>query len=396
MDFNFWIGFLKVISMLSAGLFGALGLITKYKDENNKITKWGTTALIGIFISTSISLGLHILETSKAKAAAVEAKAESDATKEYLQDISAKAQITADQQKISLDETNRLKTGLEETLAQTNTIKKGMDATLQEQQANSLRTSQIAGDMKTTLRQQTDIFRGQEQQLDELRRLYLAQYRLGGMEVSWRLSSEILQRARQIFEETNVPDKVYLATALRAGGENFVGVKRARGDQPKLFLFLGRPQGYLTKEYMPNSPEWKAFEQVLQLIRSSEFMIALAPDIPLSKMNNQLWPSEAIVSGGRVVFTIQNPDVKLSQLKDGQWIFRGYYNNQSQTPKKIRLRSLDSIVLLDSELELDWKERETGELLYREPGDSEARTAFFSGPHKIPVVFNKLLFPGGK
>jgi len=119
MDFDFWIGSLKVISMLSAGLFGALGLITKYKDENNRITRWGKTAL-------------------------------------------------------------------------------------------------------------------------------------AGLEVSWALSSDILQRARQIFESTNMPDKVYLVTALGAAGENFVGVKRGGGGQPKVFLFLGRPQGYLRKEYMPN------------------------------------------------------------------------------------------------------------------------------------------------
>src|SRR5262245_20522425 len=141
MGFDIWIGFLKIVSMLSAGVFVALGLVTKYKDENDKITKWGKTALAGIFISTIISLSLHILETSKAKNAAVQSKTEADATANSLRTILETAQTTANQQKKSLDETNRLKKGLEDT---------------------SARTGLIADDMKITLRQQTNLARGQE------------------------------------------------------------------------------------------------------------------------------------------------------------------------------------------------------------------------------------------
>lgn len=102
---------LKITSMLATGAFGALALLTKYKDDNGKMTKWGKVALGGILISSSISLGLYLLETSRAKAAAEKAKAEAEATTKTLREIQTNAQVTADQQKKSLDETNILKAG---------------------------------------------------------------------------------------------------------------------------------------------------------------------------------------------------------------------------------------------------------------------------------------------
>jgi hypothetical protein len=398
-NLDFWIGFLKVISMLSAGLFGALATVTKSTDDKDKITLWGRIALSGIFVSTAVALGLHILETSKARSAAVQAKAESDATKRYLQSILGKAHMTADQQKISLDETNKLKVDLQETLRKTGIIKNGMATTLQEQQANSLRTSRIASDMKVTLRQQTDIVRGQEiaiatqeQQLDELRRLYLAQYRLGGLEVSWALSPVTLQRIRQIFESIRTPDKTGLEQLFNAGGRIVVGVKRGKDNQTKLSVSRWNRYGYVEKQYLPDSVEWSAFKKVLQLMLSPRFTITLAPDIHVAIISQ---PEVIIQSGGRerIVFTIQSPDLRLSQLKDAQWAFRADYSDLTHAPKKIRLRSLDAAVFLDSELEMSWEERETGEFEIVDEGRGDPLTAFFSGPHKLFVTFSRLLFP---
>jgi hypothetical protein len=116
---------LKITSVVATGLFGAMALLTTSKDGQGKITKWGRVALIGIVLSVSFSLGLFILETAKARAAADKAKVEAEKAEQearakslVLQDILAKAQETAQQQKKSLEETNFLKQGLEKTLEQ--------------------------------------------------------------------------------------------------------------------------------------------------------------------------------------------------------------------------------------------------------------------------------------
>lgn len=92
---DFWYGFLKVISMLATGLFGALGLLTKYRDDGGKITRWGKTALGGIVLSSAISMILYTLETSRSKAASDEARRKADATTASLQEIIGTAQRTA-------------------------------------------------------------------------------------------------------------------------------------------------------------------------------------------------------------------------------------------------------------------------------------------------------------
>ena len=66
----------KVISLGATGLFGALALLTTYKDAQGKITKWGKIALGGIIVSSFISLGLFIVEKVKAEAASARAQAE--------------------------------------------------------------------------------------------------------------------------------------------------------------------------------------------------------------------------------------------------------------------------------------------------------------------------------
>jgi len=62
---------LKIISMLGAAGFGALALLTEYKDKStNQITKWGRIALVGIVLTAVFSIVLHKLEANEAKKSA--------------------------------------------------------------------------------------------------------------------------------------------------------------------------------------------------------------------------------------------------------------------------------------------------------------------------------------
>lgn len=139
---------IKIISMLATGAFGVLGLLTDYKDKSGRITKWGKTALSGVVMSAILSLFLYGLEASRAKAAAKQAQADAEATATVLKDILSSAKITLAQQKVSLDETIKLKSGLDETL--------------KEQKANSQRTIGISKDMSIALE-------GQRQNLSQSR-----------------------------------------------------------------------------------------------------------------------------------------------------------------------------------------------------------------------------------
>ena len=148
---------LKIISMIATGVFGALGLLTKYRNDHGKITRWGKVALGGILISSGISLGLYILETSRAKAAAIKAQDEAKATAQKLETILVNAQTTAEQQKRSLEETNTLKLGLEKTLERSDYIAKGMENNLAAQQSVLSGNKKILGGVTNTVKKQGEL-----------------------------------------------------------------------------------------------------------------------------------------------------------------------------------------------------------------------------------------------
>jgi hypothetical protein len=173
---DFWYGLLKVASMVATGLFGALGLLTKYKDNEGRITKWGKIALAGIILTSLLSLTLYTLETSRANMAAVKAKAAAEATTKRLEDILVTARTTVDQQKISLAETNRLKEGLSQTLSQqdvvlqkTDEIAKGMEISLAEQQAVLGGNEKILGGVTRTIEKQSEVLSGLDRSINVIK-----------------------------------------------------------------------------------------------------------------------------------------------------------------------------------------------------------------------------------
>lgn len=163
-------GLLKIVSMIATGVFGALGLLTKYKNDQGQITKWGKVALGGILVSSVISLGLFILETSKAKAAAVKAKADADATAQKLETILLNAQTTAVQQKLSLEETNKLKLGLEKTLERSDYIANGMEDSLVAQRSVLSGNKRILSGVTDTVKRQGELLNLNTGTLNEVSR----------------------------------------------------------------------------------------------------------------------------------------------------------------------------------------------------------------------------------
>lgn len=163
-------GVLKVSSLIATGLFGALGLLTKYRDDKGKITRWGKVALGGILISSITSLSLFILETSKAKAKAIEDQTKAAATAQKLETILVNARTTAEQQKRSLEETNVLKQGLEETLKRSDYIAEGMENSLAAQQSVLSGNRRILGGVTSSVQKQGELLKLNTSTLNEVSR----------------------------------------------------------------------------------------------------------------------------------------------------------------------------------------------------------------------------------
>lgn len=58
------VGIWKAVSIVFTGSFGVLGLLTRFKDKDDKITGWGWLSLAGIVISTVLGAGFQIRETN--------------------------------------------------------------------------------------------------------------------------------------------------------------------------------------------------------------------------------------------------------------------------------------------------------------------------------------------
>jgi hypothetical protein len=57
---------LKLLGLVLTGAFGILGLLTDFRDDKTKkITKWGKIALLGIILSTALSIVAQLLESAK-------------------------------------------------------------------------------------------------------------------------------------------------------------------------------------------------------------------------------------------------------------------------------------------------------------------------------------------
>jgi len=104
---------IKVFSIVASALFGALGLLTEYKDSAGKVTKWGRIALGGVLLSALVAFVTQALEGSQATKAAKRARAEADALTHTLSDLVVTAHATAEKQQANLTQTGRLR---EETL----------------------------------------------------------------------------------------------------------------------------------------------------------------------------------------------------------------------------------------------------------------------------------------
>jgi hypothetical protein len=165
--------FVQLISMIASGVFGALGLLTEYKDKvTGRITAWGKVALIGVISSAVLSIVLFSLQSSRSAVAAKRAKQDAEALTATLSRILSTAHDTVDQQQANLAESKRISKASSETLIalengskRSASIASGLSTSLARQSEDLDNGRRIASDLKaavvsqqTLLRQQHDVY----------------------------------------------------------------------------------------------------------------------------------------------------------------------------------------------------------------------------------------------
>jgi len=147
---------LKAVSMVATGVFGVIGVLTNYKEDDGRITRWGKIAIAGILLSATLSLALYGLESVKTTKEAAEAKHQYEETKRKLDTALEASNRLMSLQRTSLNKSQALEDGLKSTsqsLKRINTASREM----LEEQATLLEAQRLAethlqlGQLRSTL-----------------------------------------------------------------------------------------------------------------------------------------------------------------------------------------------------------------------------------------------------
>jgi hypothetical protein len=106
---------LKTALMMATGIFGIIGVLTKYKDEKGNVNRWGKIAMAGIVLSAIISLALFELESIKATEGAKEEKTKFQETRSKLDATLYTSHRLMDLQRASLQKSQELERNLQAT-----------------------------------------------------------------------------------------------------------------------------------------------------------------------------------------------------------------------------------------------------------------------------------------
>ncbi len=128
-----FLGIVKIVSMVASGVFGALAVVTDYKDKNQKLTRWGKFAVTGVIIATVLSLVLHYLESKSAEKEAEKARQRNEAVAAQLENILTQAASTNVQQQRTLGGMQQVLGRQEEAVRQGDEISSKVTATLDTQ-----------------------------------------------------------------------------------------------------------------------------------------------------------------------------------------------------------------------------------------------------------------------
>ena len=440
MDSESLINIVKIGAAVFAGISATIALVTEYKKEHKikvgkktetvkRLTPWGRLALGFIIISTliaGIQQGLELTKAKNDKTKAEEEKAKRDKeTREFSDNLTnilgTSNNLVEAQRKNaeSLAESAKKQDQALTNLSGVSTSLSGVDESQQENLRKSSEISQKSSEIfeaqkkglietisnleRVVDNQQTQV-ELQGKALEDLRNLYLTQYRLDGLQISWKLAPETIRDVKRIFAE-ELPElsdleRLYWQTAIDAGttqdrpSGNFIGMNVSERLKNKVAFSLARPQGIARRDYPLESNAWKVFQKARRLILSDSFIVRVEPDPVVFDTMKENFPYELVISGGRVFITVREPGIRLNQLKTVAFKLQALYDEDFTTyrrPQNILVNVLDNKVSLKEEIQINWEKCETEIVAFTDSSGTEYREGVCSETQRISANFDKLL-----
>lgn len=122
---------LKIIAVISAGIFAVVGAAFEKRDESRKLTRSGWAIIVGAVVSALVSVSLQAMELKQSRLATAQAKSAAERSQNQLATITTQTALAAELQGQNISRTEKIQKGLEATLA-------GQEAMLVEQKHTEL------------------------------------------------------------------------------------------------------------------------------------------------------------------------------------------------------------------------------------------------------------------
>jgi hypothetical protein len=242
----------------------------------------------------------------------------------------------------------------------------------------------------------------QAQQIAFLSQLALAQQQWAAVELWWPASHEMQDRIaralRALPQEGGTPkdDDVYLPTCLSHGE---IALTRRPNYSWRLDCKVARPQGMrsVSFEIAADDPRVRLIDTYLDALLSSRFALVTAAGDELFSFSTGVRPVR--VAYGVNGYTLYHDELRtrLSALQNAVGEFQMQFPKAEGLPARIRVRSRDPLVTLDTTWQMSWQLKETGKVMTQvmagEDPVEETQYAATSARHALNASFDRMLRP---
>jgi hypothetical protein len=273
---------------------------------------------------------------------------------------------------------------------------------------NGLRT-QIAQGQALQDDQQT-VIKNQEGQNRRLMDVLLAAYQLSGVELTLATPPFPHPSYAALFQSTKEDLKAsgqspsapfdkywqYFETCLEHG--DFQASKGER-EQWVITCRVGRPQGLATPTLYcaPDTYQWRAFEQFLDMVLSPRLSVQLTGGSELVLLDASSRPSAIARTANQLKLTVLGTGIKLAQLSDARILLRVDKPSarRQELFTSVTIRSLDPLVQFETTVEPKWLPTKIGTDKIQFEADVEPQERDIivqvAGPVPLPVQVNRTL-----
>jgi hypothetical protein len=229
----------------------------------------------------------------------------------------------------------------------------------------------------------------QQKQLDYMRRVFLLQFEVTALKLTWPMDSDSRRDLMLNFEK--IRERIsggrdpassldFLEGALQDG---LVHVIPARHG--KFVMLVETPSGS-KRSFDQQSVAWDVLERsVASAFRG--LRLELESGRVLLDPVFAHWPCELRVTQSRLEFIIPKPGVRYGELENAT-VFAVTGSGYRDGPQTLRLTALDPAVKLDMRIELQWKPDQGGRETFGQGGVMVRLNRLRSGPHRLNALID--------